>query len=159
MVTLDCMCWFLRLKSENGWKSYGSSGDFNQEVKEKYVTERVEGENPVVFCLWHSTCLLEVKVTMISGEWGWREEACLLLNTLNTLALLECFTMYADHRSKKSAETMNNEDTYTCGVGVGHTDKLHSPRASETCWAPYLCVTRPVLCTEGRLAASPAFTY
>lgn len=68
---------------------------------------------------------------LISGEWGWREEAWLLLNTLNNLILLGCFTIYADHRGKKSVETMNNEDTWICRVGVGDANKLLGPSASE----------------------------
>lgn len=70
--------------------------------------------------------------------------------------------MYADHRSKKSVETMNNKDTCISHVGVAVADKLLGPESTlalAACWAPYLCAARPVLCTEGHLAASLASIY
>lgn len=50
---------------------YGSLGDFTKEAEEKWVTERVEGENEVVFCLCSSSCVLKVTVTTIY-LWGVR---------------------------------------------------------------------------------------
>lgn len=41
--------------------------------------------------------------------------------------------MYADHRSKKSVETMNNKDTCISHVGVAVADKLLGPEHFSTC--------------------------
>ena len=62
---------------------------------------------------------------IISGELREREEAWLLLNTLNTWALLEWFTMCTNHRNQKSVETMKTlAFTEESGRGV---DKLPGP--------------------------------
>lgn len=70
------------------------------------MVERVEGENSVVLLLVELNLFTtSYRNGSDSGELGWREETRLLLSTLNTPALLNCFTMRTRHRRNKAAET------------------------------------------------------